>query len=85
MSLACLEAKLLHEVLLDLLQTAQAVLDLHVNLRPLEIIPNDSPYQKPRIKKKPLSLWHAWKLSYTMMISLTTYSPHRLFLPFSSI
>ena len=46
MSLACLEAKLLHEVLLDLLQTAQAVLDLHVNPRPLEIIPNDSPYQK---------------------------------------
>ena len=34
-SFACLEAELLHEVLLDILQTVHAVLDIHVNLRPL--------------------------------------------------
>ena len=41
-----MEAKLLHEVLLDLLQPVQAVHDLQVNLRPLELVPNDSPYPK---------------------------------------
>ena len=46
MSLACLEVELLLEVLLDLLQPIQAVLSLQVNLRPLEIVPNDSPYPK---------------------------------------
>ena len=46
MSLAYSEAKLLCEVLLDLLQPIQAVLDLQVNLRPLSVVPNDSPYQK---------------------------------------
>ena len=45
-SLAYTEAKLLHEVVLDLLQPVQAVLDLQVNLRPLELVPNDAPYQK---------------------------------------
>ena len=38
--------KLLHEVVLDLLQHVQPVLDLQVNLRPLEMVPNDSPYPK---------------------------------------
>ena len=42
-SLACSEAELLHEVLLDLLQPIQAVLALQVHLRPLEMVPNDSP------------------------------------------
>ena len=41
-SLACLEVKLLHEVILDLLQPVQVVLALNlVNLRPLETVPND--------------------------------------------
>ena len=44
--LACLEFKLLLEVLLDLLQPIQAVLSLQVNLRHLEIVSNDSPCQK---------------------------------------
>ena len=44
--LAHLEARLLHEDILDLLQPIQAVLDLQVNLRPLSVVPNDSPYQK---------------------------------------
>ena len=43
-SLACLEFKLLLEVLLDLLQPIQAVLSLQVNLRLLEMVSNDSPY-----------------------------------------
>ena len=38
--------ELLHEVLLDLLQPVQLVLDLQVNLRLLEMVPNDSPYPK---------------------------------------
>ena len=42
-SLAYSEAKLLLEVVLDLLQPIQAVLALQVNLRPLEMVPNDSP------------------------------------------
>ena len=45
-ALACSEAELLHEELLDLLQPIQAVLALQVHLRPLEIVPNDSPYPK---------------------------------------
>ena len=45
-SLAYLEVELLLEVLLDLLQPIQAVLSLQVNLRPLEIVSNDSPYPK---------------------------------------
>ena len=44
--LAHLEAKLLHEDVLDLLQPIQAVLDLHVNLGPLKMVPNDLPYPK---------------------------------------
>ena len=44
--LALPEAELLHEDILDLLQPVQAVLDLQVNLRPLELVPNDAPYQK---------------------------------------
>ena len=51
MSLACLEVELLLEVLLDLLQPIQAVLSLQVNLRPLEIVSNDSPYTKTWVKK----------------------------------
>ena len=47
-SLACSEAELLHEDVLDLLQPVQAVLDLQVNLRPMEMAPNDSPYPKTR-------------------------------------
>ena len=50
-SLACLEVELLLEVLLDLLQPIQAVLSLQVNLRPLEIVSNDSPYTKTWVKK----------------------------------
>ena len=37
------EVELLHEVLLDLLQPVQSVLSLQVNLRPLEMVPNESP------------------------------------------
>ena len=45
-SLACLEAELLREDVLDLLQPIHAVLDLRVNLGPLKMGPNDSPYPK---------------------------------------
>ena len=45
-SLACSEAELLHEVILDLLQPLQPILDLQVNLRRLKMVPNDSPYPK---------------------------------------
>ena len=45
-SLACSDGELLHEVLRDLLQPGQAVLSLQVNLGPLEMVPNDSPYPK---------------------------------------
>ena len=45
-SLARSEAKLLREDILDLLQPIQAVLDLQVNLGPLKMVPNDSPYPK---------------------------------------
>ena len=41
-SLSCLEAKLLPNVLLDLLQLVEAVHDLEVNWRQLDIVPNDS-------------------------------------------
>ena len=44
--LAYPEAKLLREDVLDLLQPVQAVLDLQVNLGPLKMVPNDSPYPK---------------------------------------
>ena len=40
------EVELLCEVLLDLLQPIQAVLDLQVNLGPLEMVANDYPYPK---------------------------------------
>ena len=56
MSLACLEVELLLEVLLDLLQPIQAVLSLQVNLRPLEMVSNDSPCQKTWVLKKTMSL-----------------------------
>ena len=47
---------LFHEVLLDLLQPVQAVVDLQVNLRPLEMVPNDYPYPKIwGLKKKQVS------------------------------
>ena len=52
MSLGCLEVELLLEVLLDLLQPIQAVLSLQVNLRPLEMVPNNSPCQKTWVLKK---------------------------------
>ena len=55
-SLACSEAELLHEVLLDLLQPVQAVLALQVHLRPLAMVPNDSPYPKTWGLKKIRSL-----------------------------
>ena len=45
-SLAYSEGKLLHKVVLDLLQPVQAVLDLQANLRSLKMVPNDSPYPK---------------------------------------
>ena len=45
-SLACIEAELLPEVLLGLLQPVQSVLSLPVNLRVLKMVPNDSPYPK---------------------------------------
>ena len=41
--LACIEAELLHEDVLDLLQPVQAVLALQVNLKVLKMVPNDSP------------------------------------------
>ena len=46
MSLAYSEAKLLHGVVLDLLQPIQAVLALQAHLGPLAMVPNDSPYPK---------------------------------------
>ena len=47
------------EVLLDLLQPVLAVLDLQVNLRPLAMIPNDSPYPKTwGLKKNQISSLH---------------------------
>ena len=58
MSLAGSVSKLLHEVLLDLLQPVQAVLDLQVNLGPLEMVPNDSPYPKTWGLKKIKFLAH---------------------------
>ena len=48
-SLACLEAELLREDVLDLLQPIHAVLDLRVNLGPLKLVPNDSYIQKPGV------------------------------------
>ena len=45
-SLACSEAELLHEDVLDLLQPVQAVLTLEAHLGPLRMVPNDSPYPK---------------------------------------
>ena len=45
-SLAGLEDELLHEVLLGLLQPVQVVLAIQVNLSPLEMVQNDSPYPK---------------------------------------
>ena len=51
-SLAYSEAKLLDEVLLDLLQSVHAVLDLQVNLGPLKMVPNDSPCPKTCDLKK---------------------------------
>ena len=56
MSLACLEVELLLEVPLDLLQPIQAVLALQVHLRPLAMVPNDSPYPKTWGLKKIRSL-----------------------------
>ena len=47
-----MEAELLHEVLLDLLQPVQAVLGLQDHLRPLRMVPNDSPYPKTWVLKK---------------------------------
>ena len=56
MSLAFSEVELLLDVLLDLLQPIQAVLSLQVNLRPLEMLSIDSPFQKkPGFKKKHVS------------------------------
>ena len=51
-SLACLEVKLLHEIVLDLLQPIQAVLALQDDLRPLEMVPNDLPKPKTYGLKK---------------------------------
>ena len=45
-SLAGLEDELLHEVLLGLLQSVQAVPALQVHLSPLEMVQNDLPYPK---------------------------------------
>ncbi len=42
--LAGSEVELLNVVLLDLLQPIQAVLALHVCLRPLEMVPSDLPF-----------------------------------------
>ena len=56
MSLAGLEGELLPEVLLDRLQPVQVVLALQVHLRPLAMVPNDSPYPKTWGLKKIRSL-----------------------------
>ena len=45
-SLSCSETELLREDVLDLLQPVQAVLGLQDHLRPLRMVPNDSPYPK---------------------------------------
>ena len=47
-----LEAELLPEVLLDVLQLIPAVLALQVHLRPLLMVPNDFPYPKTWDLKK---------------------------------
>ena len=51
-----MEVELLLEVLLDLLQPIQAVLSLQVNLRPLDIVSNDSQYTKTWVNKNPMSV-----------------------------
>ena len=51
-----MEAELLREDILDLLQPIQAVLDFQVNLGPLKMVPNDSPYPKTWGLKKIRSL-----------------------------
>ena len=51
-----MEVELLLEVLLDLLQPIQAVLGLQVNLRPLEMVSNDSPHPNQGFKKTPKPL-----------------------------
>ena len=48
-----MEDELLHEVLLGLLQSIQAVLALQVHLSPLEMVQNDLPYPK------------TWSLAYS--------------------
>ena len=59
MSLAGLEGELLPEVLLDHLQPVQVVLALQVHLRPLAMVPNDSPYPKTwGLKKNQISSLH---------------------------
>ena len=59
MSLAGLEGELLPEVLLDNLQPVQVVLALQVHLRPLAMVPNDSPYPKTwGLKKNQISSLH---------------------------
>ena len=58
MSLVGSEVELLDDVLLDLLQPIQAVLALQVHLRPLAMVPNDSPYPKTwGLKKNQVSSW----------------------------
>ena len=43
------------EVLLDLLQPVLAVLEFQVNLGPLKMVPNDSPYPKTWVLKNQVS------------------------------
>ena len=76
-SLACLEAELLREDVLDLLQpiyrlffTFRSIWGL---LKGSQMIPHNS------------GIWLAWKLSYSAKTSLTSYIPYRLFLTFGSI
>ena len=48
MYLPCSEVKLLHKVVHGHLQPVQAVLDLQINLRVLEMVPKDSPIPIPK-------------------------------------
>ena len=72
MSLASSEAELLLEVLLDLLQPVQPVLDL----RALEIVPNDTPYPKTwGLEKKQVSRMLLTELLHVLLNLLHHVQP----------
>ena len=79
-----LEFKLLLEVLLDLQQPIQAVLSLQVNLRPLEMLSIDSPFQKKNGFKKNMSL-ACLEVELLLEVLLDLLQPIGLFSAFRSI